>query len=158
MIIMNDFLQHFTHFGQLMTELLEKLKPKESILVQEEKPISVTQDDGIEGMEEVLIMHMASMYNDDMMLTDEGTGEKMDEPRTVQFQRNQHMIKTALDAYIAKNGKLPSNTTLSKITGLSKPTIDSHLKAGAINLHFRQELSKLQLLSSDLLVSCISWA
>jgi hypothetical protein len=140
-----------------MTELVERMKPKGDVQVQTERPmnpIGILQDDGVEAMEDILIMRLASEYtDDDMMLNNDGTPEQdVHETRTIQFQRNRHAIKTALDAYITKNGKLPSTTTLSKITGFTRPTIEAHLKAGAINLHFRQELSKLQLLSSDLLV------
>ena len=143
----------FTQLGLLMTRLVEKIKPKEHVTVQVERPVNPIPDDDIEGMGDVLMMHMASLYNDDMMLTDESLPvHDENEYRTIQFQRNRHTIKVAMDGYIAKNGKLPTTTTLARITGLSRPTIDAHLKAGAINLHFRQELSKLQLLSSDLLV------
>lgn len=153
----SDFLQHLSNFGQIMSELVERMKPKGDVQVQSERPtepVGISQGDSLETIEDILIMRLASEYSDDnMMLNNDGTPEQDEqETRTIQFQRNRHVIKTALDAYIAKNSKLPSTTALSKITGFTRPTIEAHLKAGAINLHFRQELSKLQLLSSDLLV------
>jgi hypothetical protein len=150
-----DFLQKFTNFGQLMADLIDKVKPTQDIPVEKERPQFALQEDGSEIMQEILMMKMASEYNEDMMLN-EGTPEE--DNRSMQFQRNQNTIKQALIAYINVHGKLPSTSTLSKITDLSRPTIQNHLKEDVLNSIFKQEVLKVQLLSSNLLVKMYKMA
>jgi hypothetical protein len=146
-----DILQPFTQFGQFMTDLLEKIKPKEEASIEEIRTVNTMQNDSFEGIQDVLMMRMASEFTDDMILNEGGTPEQ-DENRTIQFQRNQNILKKALIGYIAAHGVLPSTTALAKITGLSRPTIQNHLKEDVLNMFFKQELSKVQLLTTDLVV------
>lgn len=151
-----DILQPFTLFNQLMTDLVAKVKPKEETAIEELRPTSTMQDDGSEGIQDILMMRMASECSDDMILNEGGTSEQ--DERTIQFQRNQNTLKRALIGYIAAHGTLPSTTTLAKITGLSRPTIQNHLKEDVLNVFFKQELLKVQLLSTDLLVKLYQMA
>jgi hypothetical protein len=147
-----DFLQNFTNLGQLMTDLLEKVRPQAVVKIDSEKPQNTIPDDSTDSIQDILLMKLAAEYSDEMVLSDENSTIDTNEDRTIQFQRNQHTIKRSLESYIAAHGKLPNITTLAKITGLSRPTIHSHLNEGVLGLQFKQELSKLQLLSTELLV------
>lgn len=144
-----DFLQHFTHFGNILNDLVGKMKPKEEIQGRKEHP-TPNFDDGSETMQDILMMKMASELTDDEVLNENENTELVSNDHTLQFQRNQNTIKKALDGYISANGKMPTSTTLARITGLSRPTIHNHLKEGLLNVQFKEELAKLKLLSSDL--------
>lgn len=144
-----DFLQHFTHFGNILNDLVGKMKPKEELQGREEQP-KPNFDDGSEGIQDILLMKMASELSDDMVLNENENTELASDDHTLQFQGNQHKIKKALDAYITAHGKMPTSTTLARITGLSRPTIHSHMKEGVLNVRFKEELAKLKLLSTDL--------
>lgn len=144
-----DFLQHFTHFGNILNDLVGKMKPKEEIQGREEQP-KPNIDDGSEGIQDILLMKMASELSDDVVLNENENTELVSDDHTIQFQGNQHKIKKALDAYITAHGKMPTSTTLARMTGLSRPTIHSHMKEGVLNVRFKDELAKLKLLSTDL--------
>jgi hypothetical protein len=94
-----DILQPFTQFGQFMTDLLEKIKPKEEASIEEIRTVNTMQNDSFEGIQDVLMMRMASEFTDDMILNEGGTPEQ-DENRTIQFQRNQNILKKALIGYM----------------------------------------------------------
>lgn len=147
-----EILQNFTLFGNFLNELVSRTKPQEEIQVQE-RPVKYTEDDGSEGMQEILLLKMASEYSDDVVLKEdsENIAQTTEEERTLQFQRNQHTIKQALEAYISVHGKMPTLTILAKVTGLSRPTIYTHFREGALNLKFREEMAKLKLVSTNLL-------
>lgn len=145
------FLQNFTQFGDFLSDLVNRTKPKEERMVQE-RPVKYTEDDSFEGIQEILLLKMALEYSDDVVLKEE-TGnitQVSNEERTLQFQRNQHTIKQALEAYISVHGKMPSQATLAKLTGFSRPTIYAHFREGALNLNLREEMAKLKLVSSNL--------
>jgi hypothetical protein len=142
-----DFLQLFTQSSNFLSDLVRKVKPNETIQGQDEQP-QPSFDDGSDAIQDILILKMASDLSDDVVLNE--NSEQVSDDHTLQFQRNQNTIKKALDAYISAHGKMPTSTTLAKLTGLSRPTIHPHLKEGLLNARFKEELAKLKLLSTDL--------
>jgi hypothetical protein len=144
-----DFLQHFTNFGNILNNMVGKMKSKEEIQGREEQP-KPSFDDGSEAMQDIMMLKMASDLSDDVVLKEYENPELVPTDHTAQFQSNQHSIKKALDAYISIHGKMPTSTTLARMTGLSRPTIHSHMKEGLLNVRFKDELAKLKLLSTDL--------
>jgi biotin operon repressor len=49
---------------------------------------------------------------------------------------------------LTKDGFLPTNTQISTATGLSRVTIDKHLKENGVSIHKIEELDKYKLLNS----------
>ncbi len=142
-----DFLQNFTQFGNMLGDLVRRSKPKEVIQGREEQQ-NPCFNDSSEGIQDILMLRMVSELSDDVVLND--NIEQITDDRTIQFQRNQHTIKKALDAYISNYGTMPTSSTLARITGLSRPTIYAHLKEGMLDIRFKEELAKLKLISTDL--------
>ncbi len=154
-----EILQNFTLFGNFLSELVNRTKPQEETQVQE-RPAKYAEDDGSDGMQEILLLKMVAEYPDDVVLKEEteNIAQVSEEERTLQFQRNQHTIKQALEAYISVHGKMPTLTTLAKVTGLSRPTLYTHFREGALNLKFREEMAKLKLVSTNLLAKLYNLA
>jgi len=61
---------------------------------------------------------------------------------------NEAKIKHCIHKAVANNCYLPNNSTIAEETGLSRVTIDKHLKAYALNNYKKEELDKYESLNS----------
>jgi len=61
---------------------------------------------------------------------------------------NDSRIKDCLNKELTKNGYLPTNTQLSQATGLSRVTIDKHLKENGESIYKTEEVDKLKILNN----------
>lgn len=61
---------------------------------------------------------------------------------------NDALIKKCIDNAIINNGVLPTNTTIHRVTGLSRVTVDKHLKENGQSLYRLEELDKFKILNN----------
>lgn len=83
---------------------------------------------------------------------------RLDEPKRSDWDYNNNLITKALMTYIAKHERRPTNTELSKLTGLSRSTITRHFQDIDHHEILRSEVQHMQLLIEPVMVAIVNSA
>jgi len=85
------------------------------------------------------------------ILTELSKKENLPDIRRERYQANKILIERAIKTGLTKHGAIPSQAQISKETGLSRVTINNHIKEGVLSPYYQEELEVLKLLSTDVL-------
>jgi hypothetical protein len=153
----NKGLQRFTDFDSLRTveeftelsildndkflELFVWLQDKLNEALKKEKPEDGEIDRYFTRLEKILPI----AYPD---RSPEDKAEVMVNLKRDRWYVNDNLIKEYINSELTKNRGLPTNTQISTATGLSRVTIDKHLKENGASIQKAEELDKFKLLNS----------
>ena len=153
----NKGLQKFTDFDNLktveeFTELLKRdekmfselfvwLQEKLNKTLNKENPEAGEIDRYFNRLEKILPLAHPNE-------TVEAKEEVMVNLKRDRWYLNDSRIKDCLNKELTKNGYLPTNTQLSKATGLSRVTIDKHLKENGQSIYKTEDLDKFKVLNN----------
>jgi hypothetical protein len=153
----NKGLQRFTDFDSLRTveeftelsildndkflELFVWLQDKLNKALKKEKPEDGEIDRYFNRLEKILPITHPDRSPEDKT-------EVMVNLKRDRWYVNDNLIKEHINSMLTKNGFLPTNTQISTATGLSRVTIDKHLKENGASINKTEELDKYKLLNS----------
>ena len=153
----NKGLQKFTDFENLKTvedfeqlqktdskkfsELFNWLQEKINEAVKNDKPEERGIDKYFNRVERLLPLLDSDKPEEDKQL-------RLENLKRERWYLNDALIKKCIDDNIRNNGVLPTNSSIHRETGLSRVTIDKHLKENGQSLHREEELEKFKVLNN----------
>jgi len=153
----NKGLQKFTNFENLKTiedfQELQKVDGKKFYKLFDWLQDKINEGIKNENPEERQIDKYFNRIEKLVSLLDKDKPEEEKKIRTDLLKRerwylNDALIKKSIDDNIRINGVLPTNSFIHKETGLSRVTIDKHLKENSQSLYREEELEKFKILNN----------
>jgi len=153
----NKGLQRFTDFEQLKTvedfKELQKTDNKKFLELFNWLQDKINENIKNENSEEREIDKYFNRVEMLLPILDSDKTEEDKQLRSGNLKRerwylNDSLIKRCIDTNVMKNGVLPTNTAICRETGLSRVTIDKHLKENSQSLYKEEELEKFKVLNN----------
>ena len=157
MVKKKESLQKFTDFEEIKTkeqfielkksdeikfeELFQWLTNKVNELINIAKPEEGELDRYFNRLEKAMELRKFAE-------TPEGNEKIIARFRRDRWYINEAKIKHCIHTQLRENCYLPNNTQIATETGLSRVTVDKHLKANGLNNHKKEEFNKYELLNS----------
>ena len=136
-----DFIELQKTDSKKLDELFSFLKDKINEAIKKEPPGPSEIDKYFNRLERLL-----PILNYDK--TTEDKEERLANIKRERWYLNDALIKQYIDSMLTKNNVLPTNTDIHKATGLSRVTVDKHLKESSSSNYRTEELEKFKLLNN----------
>lgn len=136
-----DFIELQKTDSKKLDELFSFLKDKINEAIKKEPPGPSEIDKYFNRLERLL-----PILNYDK--TTEDKEVRLANIKRERWYLNDALIKQYVDSMLTKNNVLPTNTDIHKATGLSRVTVDKHLKESSSSIYRTEELEKFKLLNN----------
>jgi hypothetical protein len=136
-----DFIELQKTDSKKLDELFSFLKDKINEAIKKEPPGPSEIDKYFNRLERLL-----PILNHNK--TTEDKEERLANIKRERWYLNDALIKQYIDSMLTKNNVLPTNTDIHKATGLSRVTVDKHLKESSSSNYRTEELEKFKLLNN----------